>query len=338
MQPAHRRSEPVVEASPPSAQPESPARRDRWALLKAVLRDVRGHIRRTRVSVAAGAFAYRWFLSLFPLLIALLGIAALVEIPQHITVSLVHGVTKALPPGASDVLAGAITHATERTSGALATTVVASVVALWSATSGMVTLEEGLDMAYDVPSDRKFLEKRLIAVPLLFGSVVLGGAASALVVFGPQLGSAISSAAPLGGGFFSFAWTVVRWVVAIVIIFGLFAFVYVLAPNREQRVRQVFPGAALGTVVWALISLGFSWYTSSFGSYAKTYGAFAGVAILIFWLYLTGVAVLFGGELNAALERQLRLPSAQAPPAPPPAVASDEASTRLNPRTKGGQS
>jgi membrane protein len=62
-------------------------------------------------------------------------------------------------------------------------------------------------------------------------------------------------------------------------------------------------GAVIATVVWAVVSLAFSFYTSDLSSYSKTYGAFAGVAILIFWLYLTGLAILVGGEVNAALER-----------------------------------
>lgn len=79
---------------------------------------------------------------------------------------------------------------------------------------------------------------------------------------------------------------------------------YYLAPNRpEARWQWVSPGAVVATALWAAISVAFSFYTSFSGSYSKTYGAFAGVAILIFWLYLTGMAILLGGEINAAFER-----------------------------------
>ncbi|MHB1787444.1 MAG: YihY/virulence factor BrkB family protein [Acidimicrobiales bacterium] len=266
-----------------------------------------------RVNVAAGAFAYRWFLSLFPIIIALLGIAALVTIPRNVVVSLIHGVTKALPAGAAGVFTGAISHANERTGGELPATVVASAVALWSATSGMVMVEEGLDMAYELPLDRSFWAKRFRAVPLLGGATVLGGGASGLIIFGPQLDIVIKGAVPIGGIAFAAIWTVLRWVVALMLMSVLFSLLYYLAPNREHsRWHWTSPGALFGTAVWALVSLGFSYYTSSFGSYGTTYGAFAGVAILIFWLYLTGLAVLVGGEVNAAFERQVAGPDQMA--------------------------
>jgi membrane protein len=276
---------------------------------KAAFGSARRHMKGDRVNVAAGAFAYRWFLSLFPTVIALLGVASLMSIPHHLTVRLIHGVTQALPPGAAGVLTGAINAASHRTAGALSAVVVATAVALWSATSGMVMVEEGLDMAYEVGRDRSFLGKRVLAVPLLVGSAVLGGAASALVVFGPQIGRAIQGSAPIGGSTFSAGWTAVRWIAALILINLLFGFLYWLAPNQHTRWRWLSPGSLVGTALWAVISLAFSFYTTSLGSYGKTYGAFAGVAILIFWLYLTGLAILVGGEVNAAFERGRPAPS-----------------------------
>jgi membrane protein len=258
-----------------------------------------------RVNVAAGAFAFRWFLAFFPMIIALLGIASLVTIPRHVVVSLIHGVTKAVPSGAAQVFTKAISNAVHHSSAGLTTTVVACVVALWSATSAMVIVEEGLDMAYGLPTDRSFLAKRVAAMPLLVGAVILGGGASALIIFGPQLGSLIKNWAPIGGTAFATVWTILRWVFALALMNLLFSLLYCLAPNRRHpRCRWTSPGALLATILWALVSLGFSFYTSSFGSFATTYGAFAGVAIFIFWLYLTGVALLVGGEVNAAIERR----------------------------------
>jgi len=299
---------------------EERQRARRWT---ADVRSAMAHMKMNRVNIAAGAFAYRWFLAIFPIIIALLGIATLITVSRSVVLNLLHGVTKSLPSGAAQVFTGAISHATQRSSADLITTIVACVVALWSATSGMVIVEEGLDMAYDLPRDRSFLAKRLVALPLLLGAIVLGSAASALIIFGPQLGNVIKHAAPIGGSAFSAVWTVLRFLIALGLMNLLMSFLYFVAPNRVRaRWRWFSPGALIATILWAIVSWGFSFYTSSFGSYGNTYGAFAGVAILIFWLYLTGLAILVGGELNAALERrdassteQTAVPQ-EAPPSP----------------------
>jgi len=271
---------------------------------KAILRSTLDNVKVDRVNVAAGAFAFRWFLAIFPIIIALLGIAALVSLPNSLVVSLIHGVSKALPSGAAQVFAKAISHTAHHTATDWWATVIASVVALWSATSGMVIVEEGLDMAYGLPADRSFLAKRALALPLLGGALILGGAASALVIFGPQLGELIKESTPVAGAAFGAAWTTLRWLLALGLMNLLFSLLYFVAPNRSWSPwRWTSVGAVIATVLWALVSFGFSIYTSSFGSYAKTYGAFAGVAILIFWLYLTGLAILIGAEVNAAIER-----------------------------------
>jgi membrane protein len=260
-----------------------------------------------RCTMAAGSLAYHWFFALFPAVVAAIGVVSLVKLDQSQLDHLISGLGQALPGSASDVFKTAITQAGKKSSGALATVILGIALAIWSASGGMVALETALDVAYEVPKSAKFVKKRLKSFVLILCTVVFGGLSSIFIVEGAPLGHSLSNLIGIHGLGFTIVWTVVRWVLTIILVSLLFSCYYYFGPNREiPSWKWVSPGGVVGTVIFLIASLGFSFYVSKFGntSYSKTYGSLAGVALLIFWLYLAGIAVLLGGEINAESERQ----------------------------------
>jgi membrane protein len=260
-----------------------------------------------RCTMAAGSLAYHWFFALFPAVVAAIGVISLVQLGQSQLDHLINGLSQALPGGASEVFKTAITQAGQKTTGALTTVILGIVLAIWSSSGGMVALETALDVAYEVPKSAKFVKKRIKAFVLILCTVVFGGLSSVFIVEGAPLGSGLSSLTGIHGLGFTVVWTIVRWLLTIILVSLLFSCYYYFGPNREMPKWQwVSPGGVVGTIIFLAASLGFSFYVSEFGnsSYSKTYGSLAGVALLIFWLYLAGIAVLLGGEVNAESERQ----------------------------------
>jgi membrane protein len=309
--PDDKTDDPSAQAIPPVNQveggPETPLEitKSGWA---STLKLTFKKYSKDRGGITAGSLAYQWFLSLFPALIAILGVVSVVNFQASTVRHLLNGLTTALPAGAANVFTSAIKQATSSSpKGSTITIIIGLVLAIWSASGGMAALQTGLDVAYEVPQDRKFIAKRLRAFPLMLATVVLGGIAAALLVFGAPIGHGISSHVFLSGLAFNVVWTVVRWAITIIAVTVLFSFYYYFGPNRESPKWQwVSPGGILATVIFLVASLGLSFYVADFGqaSYAKTYGSFAGVVLLLLWLYLAAVAVLLGGELNAETERQ----------------------------------
>jgi membrane protein len=255
-------------------------------------------VKQDQVPLLSAGVAYYTLLSLFPAAIAAVSIYGLVANPDTVR-DQIDKLTEMLSPSTADLVGEQIKQVTSGAGGALGlATVIGILTALWSASSGMKALITGVNLAYDETETRKFVKLRGLALLLTLGAMVLLGVALALIVGFPAV--ADDWPTPL-------AWTagILRWVLLAALLVAALAVLYRYAPNRDEpRWTWVSWGSGIATLLWILASVGFSIYANSFGNYNKTYGALAGVIILMFWLFLTAFVVLVGAELNTEMELQ----------------------------------
>lgn len=170
-----------------------------------------------------------------------------------------------------------------------------------------------LDLAYNVDERRGFLAQRGLAVLFAFVAVIVFVLTLAFTVVGPLLGGGRALADRLGlGDLFAILWSVGRWPMLVLVVIAFLAALYRMGPQVDNRLRDCLPGAVLGVVLWILVSVGFRLYLEVGGPQAPQFGeeeevlAAAGrlvgaLVATILWIYLSGVAILVGGELNAEL-------------------------------------
>ena len=262
--------------------------------------------------IIAGGVAFFGFLSIFPALIAMISLYGLVASPATVSRQ-VEDLSAQLPQDAADLI-GEQLKAIAGNSGSALTwgLVVAILGALWSASGGVGNIVTAINLAYDEVETRNFV--KLKATSLL---LTLGAIAFVLVTFGlVAVVPIVLDALPLGVVGTVLA-QVLRWVLLLAVFAGALAVLYRVAPDRDApQLRWVSLGSIVVTVVWALVSLGFSFYVDNFGSYDKTYGAIAGVIVLMLWLYLTCYLVLLGAEINSETEHQTAADTTKGEPQP----------------------
>ena len=170
--------------------------------------------------------------------------------------------------------------------------------ALWAASNGMGAISNTLNIAYNVKERRPWWRVRLISVCLTIALAILILAALAIVLYGGSIGEALAARCGFGT-LFTTVWTIIQWPIALVFVLTTFNLIYNFAPNISPQSRRWFtPGAAVGVALWLLVSFGFRLYLGFFDSYSVTYGSLGALIVLMLWFYLSGVAILIGGEVN----------------------------------------
>ncbi len=254
----------------------------------------------------AGAIAYALLLAVPAALLLSLGLFGVIA-GQDAVNTLMDKFATIAPPEAVTLLDDALTRVMENQGTSTVLIVIGAAVALWSATGAMNTLMTALNRVYEREETRSFLRRRLTGLLMVSLGIVAFGLVVGLLVLGPYLADWIGSATGLES-LVGWIWWTAQWPILIAGLFTVFAVMLSLGPNIDPpKFSLVTPGSVLAVVIWLVSSALFAVYTGWFGSYNKTWGALAGVIVLLVWLWLSALAVLLGAELNSEIERSRRL-------------------------------
>jgi membrane protein len=256
----------------------------------------------------AAALTYYGVLSLFPALIAMVSILSILG-QAGATTNAVVGIAQGLVPAdAMDQLTPVIDQLANAPAPGLGL-LIGLLVALWTASNYVNAFSRAMNRIYEVREGRPFWKLRPIMYALTAVTLVLVALAALLLVVSGPIAEAIGAVIGLGEAALT-TWNIVKWPVLVLVVIAVIALLYFVTPNVKQpKFRWITPGAVVALVVAVLASLGLGLYVANFGSYNKTYGALAGVIVFLLWLWIVNVALLFGAEFDAELERGRELQS-----------------------------
>jgi membrane protein len=246
----------------------------------------------------AAQLAYYLLFSLFPFFLFLTALIGYIPVPNLLD-RIMELLGQVLPSNALTLVQDNVRQVVTNQRGGLLS--LGIVLALWSASAAMSAIMDALNRAYGVSEGRPFWKSKGVALLLTVGFTIFLVASMVLLIFGPQIGGWVAEKVGLGA-LFSLTWNLLRWPVIVFLMILAMAILYYAAPDVEQQWKWITPGAVFAVIGWILASLAFSYYVNNFGSYDKTYGSIGAVIALLTWMYLTGLFILIGGEINSEIE------------------------------------
>ncbi|HEV7749996.1 MAG TPA: YihY/virulence factor BrkB family protein [Baekduia sp.] len=261
----------------------------------------------------AAALTYYSLMSLFPALLLAVSILGLVgQYPE--TYDAIIGYLRDVAPASVIVpIDSSLRQALQHKGTAVTTLAISVVVTLYGTTGALEAARRALNVAFEANGGRSFLRRKAIDIVSTVVLMTLGLVSLVLVFVGGGFAADLLGFLGLGSTI-ARIWDVARWPGAVAVAMFVFSYIYYVTPDVRQRAfRWVTPGAVAGVVLWMLASFGFSAYVSQISDVGAVYGTFAGAIVLVVWLWLTNVALLFGAELNAEIEREQQLAEGTAP-------------------------
>lgn len=243
----------------------------------------------------SAGLAYYFFFALFPLIIVLISLLGIVG-GQSLGNSLVDQLTRMMPGSASQLVHETVKHTLQASGGGKLSFGI--LVSIWSASAGMVALIAALNNVFEVRETRSVIRQKAIALGLTLGNGIIVLIGMSLLLFGGKVADHFL------GGHLALAWKILQYPIAIAFLLLSYSSVYFFAPNVEHpHWEWVTPGSAIGVFLWLIASGALRLYLHFSNTYSATYGALGAVMILMLWFYVTGLAILIGGEYNSEIEK-----------------------------------
>ncbi|GAB2476636.1 YihY/virulence factor BrkB family protein [Promicromonospora xylanilytica] len=249
----------------------------------------------------AAALTYYAVLAAAPALLALVSVLGLVGSGGQAVEQVIGTLEGVVPPDALSVVAPLVQNAAG--GGAGLALVVGVVVALWSASGYVGAFGRAMNRIYEIDEGRPVWKLRPVMLLVTLVAVVIAALVVASLALSGPVARAVGDAVGLGSTAVT-VWSIAKWPVVLLLVVVLVAILYRVTPNvRQPRMRWLSVGAFVAILVWVLASAGFGVYVATFASYDATYGSLAGIIVFLLWLWITNLALLFGAELDAELER-----------------------------------
>ncbi len=259
----------------------------------------------------AAALTYYSVLAVFPGLIALLALVGVFGQAQASVDLILEILAPLVSSGTLDQLRPTLTElATTQSAGI--TLVIGLLGALWSASGYVGAFSRAMNRIYEVEEGRPAWRMRPMQLLVTIATVVLCALSLFILIVSGPVADSVGNAVGLGGNLVTL-WAVVKWPLLALVVMFIVGLLYYATPNvRFTKFRVISAGAFVAILIWLLASVGFAFYVANFSSYNKTYGSVAGVVVALLWLWITNLALLFGAELDAELERGRQLHSGMA--------------------------
>jgi membrane protein len=256
----------------------------------------------------AAQLAYYFLLALFPLLLFLMTLLGyFARAGSHLRNLLLRYLATVMPSAPVKLFHTTLDEVSNSRSGGKLW--FGLVAALWLASNGMAAIADALNIAHNVKETRRWWRVRLVSLGLTVATAVATISALMIVLYGRRIGDVIA----LSFGYedsFKLAWRIMQWPIALVFVLITFNLILHFAPNLARRNwRWSTPGGVVAVALWLLVSFGLRLYLNFFDTYSRTYGSLGALIVLMLWFYLTGLAILIGGEINSEIEGIKTLPA-----------------------------